>query len=265
MTKSAGPDCRAPGLPKLIAECGEDGRARKRAILLFVEQRRFPRSYEEARSARREIADGLFEESEIFAALDDPSIDAYARGRALGSLGIVRGDDERAAALLRHGLAHPFGTPEKDWQCTCLGALVQRFGSGALPDLEALWSQKVNRDVRDLILQAFGYLGITDHYDEALSLFTRGLQGGRRRSGGIYMLTLAKYLFDCARQGVGSANDVKALIRDAWGKLPVSGGFAFQYLQVMPGIDDASVSLDDVPDPPVFSLWEARYRRIQDS
>jgi hypothetical protein len=205
----------------------------------------------------REAAEGHFDESELLAAIEDPAIDAFARGMALARLGTVHGDDDRVIALLRHELSHPFGPPEKFWQSACLGALVRRFGRGALPDLESLWNTKVHRDVRDLILQAFGHLGVTDHYEEALLLFKRGLKAGRQNSGGIYMMTLCSYLFVCARSGVGSTNEIKALIRDSWAKLPVHGGFAGQYARVMPGIEDASVSLDDVPDPPIWSRWES--------
>jgi hypothetical protein len=105
-------------------------------------------------------------------------------------------------------------------------------------------------------LTAFGHLGVTDYHDEALMLFERGLKGGRQWSGGIYMMTLVHYLFDCARNGTGSTRDIKALVRANWAKLPTKGGFDFLYVQMLPGIDDDSVPLAEILDPRVWSRWE---------
>jgi len=125
----------------------------------------------------RAIAAGEFPESEILAALEDREADTH--WIALGALGRVKGDDVRAASLLRTTLDDAKASGSVNTQCICLETLVERLGPGALPDLEAMWERKIHRDIRALIIDAFGDLGVTKHYSGALALFQRGLEQGR--------------------------------------------------------------------------------------
>lgn len=226
--------------------------------LSYMGEKRFPRSVvgvygDEHREILRDLSTGAFPESDILAALEDPDTDAFTQEMALGSLGMVHGDDRRVGEILRRELALASQRAQRTRQCACIGGLVGRLGLEAVPDLESLWAQKIPRDVRDLILEAFGHLGVTAHYQEALALFERGLKGGRQWSGGIYMPTLSSYLFACVRNGVGSGEEIKALIRANRATIPIRGGFADGYGRLLPGIYDPDVALAEIPDP--VSLW----------
>ena len=238
----------------------------------------FPRTLDEYHTPEivhaRKTAD--FSESDLLEVCDDPT--AETRIFALGHLGLVRGDDERVLPILRSELAKAIDAHDPVLQGICAVALAQRFGRDALPDLRRLWESKIKRNVRTQLLAWFGALGVTDYYDEALTLFRRGLKQHRQYSGGIEMMTLGTYLLQCAQHGVGNSLDVKALIRERpvpkrltpdefrakliqEKKVPERlipknlnpdnfvDGMACQWEQMMPGITDESVPLAEVPDP----------------
>jgi hypothetical protein len=170
----------------------------------------------------RRIWSGDVEELELFAVLDDPNSDFSSRWHALTGLGTVSGDDARAAAAIRMTMSDPALQDMEGFQMG-VESLVARAHTDARDDLEVALRSRYST-VRSAALNGLAYIGDASHYEEMFPLFNRAVTRGQRSSGGFRVDDLAIYLLSCVKTGMGNFDEIKALIRANWSKIPSSPG-----------------------------------------
>jgi hypothetical protein len=101
--------------------------------------------------------------------------------------------------------------------------------------------------VRFVAINGLIFIADTSHYQEMLTLLTPAVKRGQGKAGGFFTDRLAQYVFSCIRQGTGDFDAFKLLIRTHLSRLPDDMQSLFR--RSLPGIEDESVLLDQIPLP----------------
>lgn len=204
---------------------------------------------------------GQVEEAELFDVLDDPNADGWSRFHALTGLALVHGDDLRAVRALRSAWAS--ATKRQDvLRLVCLSGLVTRAGDDAQPELEEALRSSV-RELRACALNGLAFIGDTSHYAEMLALFQRALTRRQKGAGGFQLDDLTVYLLACVNRGVSDFDELKALLRQTWARIPFGrdGTPSWPIERLLPGIEDEAIPLSEIPLPRLPPLPLNRFER----